>query len=281
MRSNNSSRAAFPLSKFVGIQDENLNSRGSEKTNSRAISPPVTYFTAVRFWGCDTANIDHGKAGQGLTDVTAYNPAVEANYVFALNALRVVDFPLLAQLASHKDASMLDIMGLLRLEGLTAETPKVKQLQPSPEQLMLPIHRPGDQVVIGKTSLSFSLDVIHTRVQRIRGDAAAHRLSLSDAMVPLIGPLSAENLTSEASTSRVSATATITALSTTFIRPTSSLQYQWLIMKFWVLDRLLKFLPPPRLCLRRRSWRLRWSILRPLKPVAFFVVILPLHRGRM
>ncbi|GJT68196.1 hypothetical protein Tco_1019676 [Tanacetum coccineum] len=123
MRSNNSSRAAFPLSKFVGIQDENLNSRGSEKTNSRA--------------------------------------AVEANYVSALNALRVVDFPLLAQLASHKDASMLDIMGLLRLED-------------------------------------FFVFFSGRRVQRIRGDAAARRLSLSDAMVPLIGPLSAENLTGEA-----------------------------------------------------------------------------------
>ncbi|GJV20188.1 hypothetical protein Tco_1369208 [Tanacetum coccineum] len=86
---------------------------------------------------------------------------------------------------------------------------------------MLPIHCPKDQVVIGETSLSFSLDVVHSRVQRIRGDVAFHRLSLSDAMVPLIEPLSAENLVSKASTFGVPATATTTAFSTTFIQTNS------------------------------------------------------------
>ncbi|GJQ97058.1 hypothetical protein Tco_0008197 [Tanacetum coccineum] len=132
------------------------------------------------------------KAGRGLVEVAAYNPAVKANYVAVVNALRPA-----------------------------VESPKANQLQPSPEQLMLPIHRPEDQVVIGETSLSFSLDVIHARVQRIRGDVAAHRLSLYDAMVPLIEPLSAKNLTGETSTSRVPTTATTTALSTTFIQSSS------------------------------------------------------------
>ncbi|GJY87443.1 hypothetical protein Tco_0502071 [Tanacetum coccineum] len=79
----------------------------------------------------------------------------------------------------------------------------------------------GDQVVIGETSLSFSLDVVHARVQRIRGDAASHRLSLSDSMIPLIEPLSAENLVGEASTSGVLATTITTALSTTFTQTIS------------------------------------------------------------
>ncbi|GKF51448.1 hypothetical protein Tco_0147915, partial [Tanacetum coccineum] len=119
------------------------------------------------------AGIDHGKAGRGLADVAAYDPSAEANFVSAVNALRAVYFPLLAQLASQKDASITDIMGLLHLEGPAAETPEAEQLQPSPEQLMLPIHRPEDQVVIGETSLSFYLDVVHSRVQRIRGDTAS------------------------------------------------------------------------------------------------------------
>ncbi|GJU64884.1 hypothetical protein Tco_1246719 [Tanacetum coccineum] len=46
------------------------------------------------------ASIDHGKAGRGLADIAAYNPSTEASYVLAVNALRVMDFPLLAQLAS-------------------------------------------------------------------------------------------------------------------------------------------------------------------------------------
>ncbi|GJT04604.1 hypothetical protein Tco_0839066 [Tanacetum coccineum] len=98
------------------------------------------------------AGIDHRKVELGLVEVAAYNPVAEANYVFVMSALRDVDFPLLAQLASHKDASMFDLMDLLRLEDPATETPKANQLQPSPEQLMLPIHRLEDQVVIGETS---------------------------------------------------------------------------------------------------------------------------------
>nr|GEW05231.1 hypothetical protein [Tanacetum cinerariifolium] len=77
------------------------------------------------------ADIDHGKAGRGLAKVAAYN-----------------------LLASHKDASMSDLMDLLCLEGPTAETLKAIQLQPSLEQLMLPIHRSKDQNLIGEASTS-------------------------------------------------------------------------------------------------------------------------------
>ncbi|GJU92687.1 hypothetical protein Tco_1317443 [Tanacetum coccineum] len=104
-------------------------------------------------------------------------------------ALRVVDFPLLAQLKSHKDASIADIMGLLHFEGPAVETPDASQLQPPPEQLMLPIHQLEDQV-----------------------------LSISDVLVPLIEPLSAENLVGEASTFGVPAMITTTALPTTFVQ---------------------------------------------------------------
>ncbi|GJY65010.1 hypothetical protein Tco_0466470 [Tanacetum coccineum] len=92
------------------------------------------------------AGIDHGKAKKGLVDVAAYNPSTKSNYVSTVNALRAVDFSLLAQLESQKDATIADIMGLLHLEGPAAETPNANQLQPSPEKLMLPIYRPEDQV---------------------------------------------------------------------------------------------------------------------------------------
>nr|GEY91474.1 hypothetical protein [Tanacetum cinerariifolium] len=115
-------------------------------------------------------SIYHGKATRCLVDVAAYNLFAEANYVSIVNTLCSVDFPLLAQLESQKDASITDIMGLLHLEGLASETLEASQLQPSHEQLMLPIHRTEDQVVIGETSLSFSLDVVHAHVQRIKGD---------------------------------------------------------------------------------------------------------------
>ncbi|GKA36510.1 hypothetical protein Tco_0723001 [Tanacetum coccineum] len=144
------------------------------------------------------AGIEHGKAGRSLNDVAAHTPSADADYVTAVNALRNMDFSLLTLLASQKDASVAKIMDSLRLEGPVAKIPGAGELQPSHEQLMLPIHRPKDNVVLRETSLSFSLEVIHNRIQRIRGDAEARRLSLSDAMVPLIEPLSSENLLGEA-----------------------------------------------------------------------------------
>ncbi|GJV31108.1 hypothetical protein Tco_1391508 [Tanacetum coccineum] len=163
--------------------------------------------------------IDHGKDGRDLINISFYDPFIEANYISAVNNLYTVDFPLLAQLATQKDANIADIMDLLHLEGPAAKTPEANQLQPSPKQLMLPIHRPEDQVIVGETSLSFSLDAVHARVRRIREEVASQRLSISDVMVPLIEPLFVENLVGEASTSGVPATvAATTALSTTFVQ---------------------------------------------------------------
>ncbi|GKF43178.1 hypothetical protein Tco_0129730, partial [Tanacetum coccineum] len=144
------------------------------------------------------AGVDHGRVGR--------------------DALRAVNFSLLAQLESNKDASMTDIMDLLCLEGPTAETLEARQLQPSFKQLMVPIHRLEDQMVIGETSLSFALDMAHSRVQRLKGDVTACHLSFTDAMVPLIEPLSVRSLTGEASTSMVPVKAETIALATTFVQ---------------------------------------------------------------
>ncbi|GKB87597.1 hypothetical protein Tco_0959869, partial [Tanacetum coccineum] len=53
---------------------------------------------------------------------------------------------------------------------------------------------------------------------RLRGNAGSRQLSIYDALVPLIEPLSTENLVGEASTFGVPVTATTTTLSTTFVR---------------------------------------------------------------
>ncbi|GJX68407.1 hypothetical protein Tco_0304134 [Tanacetum coccineum] len=169
------------------------------------------------------SGVDHGRAGRGLDDIAAYDPSVEANFVYAIDALRAVNFPLLAQLESRKDASMADVFDLLRLEGPAAETPEASQLQPSFEQLMVPIHWLKDQVIIGETSLSFALDVAHSRVQRLKGDTAACRMSLIDIMVSLLEPLSVRSLTGEANTSMVPSTAMTTDLSTTFVQASTIL----------------------------------------------------------
>nr|GFA30889.1 hypothetical protein [Tanacetum cinerariifolium] len=87
-----------------------------------------------------------------------------ANYISVVSTLHAMNFPLLAQLESHKDSNIADIMCLLYLEGPIAEASEAGQLQTSPEQLMLPIHHLEDQVVIRENSLSFSLDVANARV---------------------------------------------------------------------------------------------------------------------
>ncbi|GKD38957.1 hypothetical protein Tco_1259164 [Tanacetum coccineum] len=49
-------------------------------------------------YGGLAASINHGKAGRGLANVATYNPSAQADYISVVNALYVVDFPLLAQL---------------------------------------------------------------------------------------------------------------------------------------------------------------------------------------
>nr|GEV18363.1 hypothetical protein [Tanacetum cinerariifolium] len=63
------------------------------------------------------ACIDHGRKGRSLVDVVAYNPDAKADFNTTLKELCDVDFPLLAELKSYKDASTEDIMNVLRLEG--------------------------------------------------------------------------------------------------------------------------------------------------------------------
>nr|GEV11505.1 hypothetical protein [Tanacetum cinerariifolium] len=46
-------------------------------------------------------------------------------------------------------------------------------LQPDVEQLMVPIHRSKDQVVLGETSLSFALSVSHSRAASTSGSVPA------------------------------------------------------------------------------------------------------------
>ena len=54
------------------------------------------------------AGIEHGKAGTNLVEVDAYNPSVEVDYGFALQAFRCYEFPLLGSLTTHKLLKMIE-----------------------------------------------------------------------------------------------------------------------------------------------------------------------------
>nr|GEU44718.1 hypothetical protein [Tanacetum cinerariifolium] len=190
-----------------------LQSSGYVSALREAIGRAIDEGMQTRLVAC----IDHGKVGRGLADVAAYNPYVEAEYVFAVLAFRNLYFDFLSLLESQKGASIADIMDSLCLEGPFTESPEINRLQPSHEQLILPFHRKEDNVVIGETSLYESLDAVHARVHKIKKGASSYRLSFSDTMGPLVNPLSSENLVGEASTSGVPVTVAVTtALSTTF-----------------------------------------------------------------
>ncbi|GJY94483.1 hypothetical protein Tco_0510844 [Tanacetum coccineum] len=68
-----------------------------------------------------SAGITPGKEGRVLTDVDAYNPSVEDDCVSALQKLQHVNFSLLTELRSNKDASVEVLMNILRLDDALAE----------------------------------------------------------------------------------------------------------------------------------------------------------------
>ncbi|GJR78612.1 hypothetical protein Tco_0149397 [Tanacetum coccineum] len=109
-------------------------------------------------------------------------------------------------------------MNLLRLSDPFANLPGMSDLQPDVEQLMVPIHHPEDQVVLGASSLTFSLSVSRDRVERIRRNIAEQRSALTGVFALLAEPFSVQSLTGSVNTSDAapSAAATTTALSTTF-----------------------------------------------------------------
>ncbi|GJV40267.1 hypothetical protein Tco_1418707 [Tanacetum coccineum] len=165
-----------------------------------------------------SAGITHGKEGKVLTVVAAYNPSAEIDYIFALQQLQNVSFPLLSKLKSNKDASVETVMDILHLEGPLAEKLGLNELQPDVDQLMVPIHYSSDKVVVGATALSLALDVSSVRVRKIRENITNYRSILHYVFVPLAEPLSAAALTSMEGTSNIVSAAanTTTALSTTF-----------------------------------------------------------------
>ncbi|GJS40454.1 hypothetical protein Tco_0565497 [Tanacetum coccineum] len=105
-----------------------------------------------------SAGITHGAEGRKLTDVAAYNPSAEADYLSALQRLQSVNFSLIAELKANKDASVDTIMNLLRLEDSLADRLGLTESQPHVNQLMVPIHHSPDQRVIGAFALSLSLN---------------------------------------------------------------------------------------------------------------------------
>ncbi|GJS10173.1 hypothetical protein Tco_0366969, partial [Tanacetum coccineum] len=101
-----------------------------------------------------------------------------------LAILRNVNFSLLAKLKSNKDASVKIVMDILHLEGPLAEKLRLNELQPDVDQLMVPIHRSSDKVVLG-TKCTF--DIVSTTAN------TTTTLSITFAFTSSIAPISVDD----------------------------------------------------------------------------------------
>ncbi|GKE98359.1 hypothetical protein Tco_0021710, partial [Tanacetum coccineum] len=176
------------------------------------------------------AEITHGQEGRVLTDVVAFNPSAKGDFTFALQEVQNVNFSLVAELQSNKDASVETVLDLLRLDEALAERLGLNDSQPHVDQVMVPVHHSSDQTVIGARSLSLSLDVSHGQVQRIRENIANNRSALRDVFVLFSEPLSAVALEGTGGTSSVAPDTTIalyvTLASASTIPPISMDDYE-------------------------------------------------------
>nr|GEW71048.1 putative WD40/YVTN repeat-like-containing domain-containing protein [Tanacetum cinerariifolium] len=177
-----------------------------------------------------SAGITHGAEGRQLADVAAYNPSAEADYLSALQHLRSVNFSLISELKSNKDACVDTVMILPRLDDVLTERLGLTKSQPCVDQLMVPIHHSPDQRVVGASALTFSLEVSNSRVKKMRENIANHVSALHGVFVPLSEPLSAAALEGMegtfGSTPDVAATLSTTLVSTSTIPPISTDDYK-------------------------------------------------------
>ncbi|GKD52473.1 hypothetical protein Tco_1281449, partial [Tanacetum coccineum] len=74
-----------------------------------------------------------------------------------------VNFSLLTELKTIKDASVETLMNILRLEETLTERLGLSESQPHVDQLMVPIHNSSDKTVIGASALPLALDVSDAR----------------------------------------------------------------------------------------------------------------------
>ncbi|GJR83290.1 hypothetical protein Tco_0154075 [Tanacetum coccineum] len=112
------------------------------------------------------AGIEHGQAGRCLTDLEAYIPSAEDDFNSAIRELRDLNFPLLQELSTKKDASTWDIMDLLRLDDAVAET----------------------------LALSVALDICRGRVEKMERNLIERLPFLKGIFASIDDPLSAKAL---------------------------------------------------------------------------------------
>ncbi|GKC49042.1 hypothetical protein Tco_1071787 [Tanacetum coccineum] len=120
------------------------------------------------------AGIKNRKAGRTLSQVEAYDPAIETKYVAAVKEFKNVSFSLLEELEALKDSSLTLLMSTLTLEDDHSDvdpSPELHRLQPAPDQVTVPIYDDqgssrGASSIIGEMLLSDAIAVVRRSVER-------------------------------------------------------------------------------------------------------------------
>ncbi|GJQ94815.1 hypothetical protein Tco_0005954, partial [Tanacetum coccineum] len=127
--------------------------------------------------------IEHGKAGRSLAQVEAYDPDVESKYVVAVNDMAAVNdfenvsFSLL-KLEALKDSSLALSMSALTFEGDAHSTPKLCELQPSLDQVTIPVYSESSGL---RGSSFIGHEMLFSAVGGVAGIVPVHGSSLGVA----------------------------------------------------------------------------------------------------
>nr|GEV23894.1 hypothetical protein [Tanacetum cinerariifolium] len=204
------------VSQLEKFQDEKLEECLNSTEYLSALGAAITRAVEKGMQEGLAAGITHGAEGRQLADVAAYNPYAKADYLSALQYLQNVNFSLIAELKSYKDASFDTIMNIFRLDEVLVERLGLTESQHHVNQLMVPIHHSPDQRVVGAFAISLSLEVSHSRVKKLRENIANHVSAICGVFVPLSEPPSDAALEGMEGTSGSTHDAAAT-LSTTFV----------------------------------------------------------------
>ncbi|GJW98225.1 hypothetical protein Tco_0180033 [Tanacetum coccineum] len=141
--------------------------------------------------------IEHGKSGQTLAQVEAYDPGVKDDFVSVVTDFENVSFGLLDELESLKDSPLASIMSALVLkdtQGNVVSTLELQWFQPSLDQVTVPIYSESGSIS-GEVLLSKAIPTARAAAKR-RGlcprlvggtssSAPPHGLSLGIADYPV------------------------------------------------------------------------------------------------
>ncbi|GJW19945.1 hypothetical protein Tco_0027381 [Tanacetum coccineum] len=182
----------------LGASSSSLKSQNQSLVDQRSFPSSTSEVIAGRRWllthGMKLLVVKCLNSKRILMEALAYIPSAEDDFNSAIRELRDLNFPLLQDLSTKKDANTWDIIDLFCLDDTVAETLGMTDIQPDVSQLMVPVHHKQDKVIIGSQALSVALDICRGRVEKMERNLIERLPFLKGVFASIDDPLSAEAL---------------------------------------------------------------------------------------